>query len=250
MIAPRGPGYCGVAVIAAILIEMGSMKRVCVVGAGRWGRNHIRTLADLGHLAGIVEPQTESLEQLAAEYPQLACFTSVDAALAEPFDGFVVATPAHSHFELAMQIVEAGRHVLVEKPITLVADDARKLIRLARDNDVNVMVGHVLLFHPAIRKMRDLIHRGRIGKLQYLYSNRLNLGTVRTEENILWSFAPHDISIFQHLIGARPLEVESRGGVFLQPGIHDTTMTLLRYPENVVGHIFLSWLHPYKEWSG
>ena len=109
------------------------------------------------------------------------------------------------------------------------------------------MVGHILLFHPAIQKIKELVDSGKIGKLQSIYSNRLNLGTVRTEENILWSFAPHDFSIFQHLIGDFPEEVFSKGGAFLQPGIHDTTMTLLRYPNNILGHIFVSWLHPFKE---
>jgi len=112
---------------------------------------------------------------------------------------------------------------------------------------VVLMVGHVLLFHPAIRKIKELIDAGKIGKLEYVYSNRLNLGTVRTEENILWSFAPHDISIFQYFIGAPPLTVESRGAAFLQPHIHDSTLTILAYPNNVVGHIFVSWLHPFKE---
>jgi UDP-2-acetamido-3-amino-2,3-dideoxy-glucuronate N-acetyltransferase len=158
-----------------------------------------------------------------------------------------VATPAETHFTIAETILMQKRHVLVEKPIAMKVEEAKTLKKLAKENRVNLMVGHLLLFHPAIRKIRDLITAGKIGKLQYLYSNRLNLGTVRSEENILWSFAPHDISIFQYLIGSHPVEVVSRGGVYLQPNIHDSSMTVLTYPNNVVGHIFVSWLHPFKE---
>jgi UDP-2-acetamido-3-amino-2,3-dideoxy-glucuronate N-acetyltransferase len=221
--------------------------RICVVGAGRWGKNHVQTLHQLGRLGGIVDVEPTRRAELAARYPEAEVFASVADAVERRFAGFVVATPAPTHYDVTALLLDRGHHVLVEKPIAMVAGEARDLVRRARQRGVNLMVGHVLLFHPAIRKMRELIEAGKIGRLQYLYSNRLNLGTVRTEENILWSFAPHDVSIFQLLVGSRPLAVESRGGVFLQPGIHDTTMTMLRYPDNVVGHIFLSWLHPYKE---
>jgi UDP-2-acetamido-3-amino-2,3-dideoxy-glucuronate N-acetyltransferase len=218
-----------------------------VVGAGRWGLNHVRTLEQLGLLGGVVDTDPARRQQVAAQFPAAAVFASVDEALAGGFAGWVVATPARTHHDVARLLVDRGQHVLVEKPIALVSEQARDLVRRARDAGVNLMVGHVLLFHPAIRAMKQQIDSGKIGRLQYIYSNRLNLGTVRTEENILWSFAPHDVSIFQYFVGARPIAVESRGAIFLQPGIHDTTMTMLRYPDNVVGHIFLSWLHPYKE---
>jgi UDP-2-acetamido-3-amino-2,3-dideoxy-glucuronate N-acetyltransferase len=225
-------------------------RSICVVGGGRWGANHIRTLDELGLLGGFVEPDLDRRGALAARHPRAAAFSRIEDAAQQPFDGFVIATPAHTHVELARFVIDRGRHVLVEKPLALVSRDAHDLVAAAARARVNLMVGHVLLFHPAIRKMREIIRGGqdsKIGRLQYLYSNRLNLGTVRTEENILWSFAPHDISIFQYWIGAAPIEVSSRGGVFLQPHIHDTTLTMLRYPDNVVGHVFLSWLHPYKE---
>lgn len=227
-------------------------KKICVVGAGRWGRNHIRTLHQLGALGGIVDNHPETLAKLTADYPEAAAFDTLDAALhgqvdGRGFDGFIVATPADSHHRIATRILQQKKPVLVEKPLALTARDARELRTLADRQNVPLMVGHVLLFHPAIRKIQELVHGGKIGKLQYLYSNRLNLGTVRTEENILWSFAPHDISIFQALVRDRPIEVVSRGGAFVQPRIHDTTMTVLTYPNNIVGHIFVSWLHPYKE---
>lgn len=222
-------------------------KRICVVGAGRWGGNHIKTLVGLESLAGIVETDESRRAALAKDYPNVALYKSLHEAVEQPFDGYTVATPAETHFNIAEYLLRQKKHVLVEKPLALNSTDARRLKAIADENGATLMVGHVLLFHPAIRRIRELIGAGRIGKLQYLYSNRLNLGTVRTEENILWSFAPHDISIFQHLIGSRPLEVVSRGGAFVQPQIHDSTMTVLTYPGNVIGHVFVSWLHPFKE---
>ena len=222
-------------------------KKVCVVGAGRWGKNHIKTLHGLGCLAGIVEPRQNVLAEVQSAYPGVRTFTDLKNAVTEDFDGFVIATPAETHFELAKFLLEHKKPVLVEKPIALKAAEAHTLAKQARQSGVNLMVGHVLLFHPAIHKVKEMIDSGKIGRLQYIYSNRLNLGTVRTEENILWSFAPHDISIFQYLIGALPTEIVSRGGAFLQPRIHDSTMTVLTYPNNIVGHIFVSWLHPFKE---
>jgi UDP-2-acetamido-3-amino-2,3-dideoxy-glucuronate N-acetyltransferase len=221
--------------------------KVAVIGAGRWGRNHIETLNGLGCLGGIVEIDGPLRETFKNKYPSVKVFSRVEEALEEDFAGFTVATPAETHFEITEKILRHKRHVLVEKPIAMNVEEAKRLKALARENGVNLMVGHLLLFHPAIKKIKELITAGKIGKLEYLYSNRLNLGTVRKEENILWSFAPHDISIFQYLISRHPTEVVSRGGIFLQPSIHDSSMTILTYPNNIVGHIFVSWLHPFKE---
>ena len=222
-------------------------KKVCVVGAGRWGKNHIKTLRNLGNLGGIVESDTVIRNDCQKKYSDIKIFANIKEAVRENFDGFTVATPAETHFEIAKFIINHKKHVLVEKPITLKAAEAISLKKLAEENGVNLMAGHLLLFHPAIRKIKELVEKGKIGKFEYIYSNRLNLGTVRTEENILWSFAPHDISIFQHLMRSMPIEIVSRGGAFLQPHIHDSSMTVLTYPENVVAHIFVSWLHPFKE---
>lgn len=221
--------------------------RVCVAGAGRWGSNHIRTLSEMGCLAAVVEPHAATRAGLAARYPGVALYDSLRDAAEAGFDAFTVATPAETHYEIAKYLLGLGKPVLVEKPLALRSSEARELAALARERGVQLMTGHVLLFHPAIEKIGEAVRAGKIGKLQYLYSNRLNLGTVRKEENILWSFAPHDISIFQYLIGAAPKEVLSRGGAFVQPHIHDSTMTVLTYPDNVIGHIFVSWLHPFKE---
>lgn len=226
---------------------MSKTIKICVVGAGRWGTNHIKTLNNLGCLAGIVESRENRREELNTLFPGVNLFNSVREVPLDEYDGFTVATPAETHFEVGSYLLEHGKHVLIEKPIALNTKEAGALKKLADKHEVNLMVGHVLLFHPAIIKIKELIDSGKIGKLEYIYSNRLNLGTVRTEENILWSFAPHDISIFEYFIGSNPVDVVSRGGAFLQPGIHDTTMTMLTYPNNVVGHIFVSWLHPFKE---
>ncbi len=224
-----------------------SSKKVCVIGAGKWGKNHIKTLAELGYLGGVVEPNEINLAAIKQRYPEVKYFANINEAIKADFDGFTVATPAETHFELSKILLENKKHILVEKPLALTVEDAKTLNQLAQKNGVNLMVGHVLLFHPAMNKIKHLIDSGEIGRLQYLYSNRLNLGTVRTEENILWSFAPHDISIFQYFIGELPEEIICRGGTFLQPNIHDTTMTILKYPNNIVAHIFVSWLHPFKE---
>jgi UDP-2-acetamido-3-amino-2,3-dideoxy-glucuronate N-acetyltransferase len=218
-----------------------------VVGGGRWGKNHIRTLHEMGCLAAYVESHEGTRVALAKQWPAARAYAAIQDALADDYDGFTVATPAETHFPIASAILGRGKPVLVEKPLALTAKDARALGALAAEKRASLMVGHVMLFHPAVQKIAALIKGGKIGKLEYLYSNRLNLGTVRTEENILWSFAPHDISIFQMIIGSQPTEVISRGGVFLRPGIHDSTMTVLSYPNNIVGHIFVSWLHPFKE---
>ncbi len=222
-------------------------KRICVIGAGRWGTNHIKTLNNLGSLAGIVESDDAKRTQFQELYPQVQFFSRLSDAVKEPFNGFTVATPAETHYQITDYLLDHRKPVLVEKPITLHSPEAKRLKAKADEHKIPLMVGHVLLFHPAIQQIKSLIEEGKIGRLQYIYSNRLNLGTVRKEENILWSFAPHDIAIFQHFIGKQPDEIVSRGGVFLQPNIHDSTMTILNYPGNIVGHIFVSWLHPFKE---
>jgi predicted dehydrogenase len=225
-----------------------SSKNVCVIGAGYWGKNHIRTLHELGYLGGIVEPNSETLKRFVEQYPDVKGFLSLDDALQDgQFLGFTIATPAETHYPLAKQIIEAGKHVLVEKPLTLQEDHAKELVRLSEETNVNLMVGHVLLFHPAIKKIKALIDSGKIGKLQYIYSNRLNLGQVRTEENVFWSLAPHDISIFQYFTETFPEAIHASGSTFLQKGIHDSTLTQFKYPNGIEGHIFVSWLHPFKE---
>ena len=222
-------------------------KKICVVGAGQWGKNHIRTLHNLGALGGIVECAEEVRVDLAEQYPGIPIHHRIKGALAVGYDGYILAIPAETHFEKGKQLLEHGQPVLIEKPMALKTAHAAELVALAAAEKTTLMVGHVLLFHPAIQKIRELVKKDKIGRLQYLYSNRINLGTVRTEENVFWSFAPHDISIFDYFIGSAPKRVHTSGGAFLQPDIHDTTMTSLEYGSNIKAHIFVSWLHPFKE---
>tara|TARA_Y100000591_G_scaffold125211_1_gene107023 strand:+ start:1498 stop:2460 length:963 start_codon:yes stop_codon:yes gene_type:complete len=222
-------------------------KRICVIGAGYWGKNHLKTLNSLNVLKGVVELDNVTLKSALNTYPKIKGHLRIEEALLEDYDGFTIATPAKTHFKIAKIIIEAKKHVLIEKPMTFSIEEADELVKLADQNKVNVMVGHVLLFHPAIMKIKNIIENGEIGDLQYIYSNRLNLGTVRTEENVFWSLAPHDIAIFQYLTGSIPREISARGSTFLQKGIPDLTLTELEYENGVKGHIFVSWLHPFKE---
>ena len=222
------------------------MKRICVIGGGKWGQNHIRTLFEMGNLGGIVESNPKRLKELLEKYP-VKGFQDVEAAVKENFDGFTIAAPAPLHYEIAKLLIQNRKNVLVEKPMTLSSETSLELVELAKAKGVRLMVGHVLLFHPAIRKIKEVIDDGKIGELYYIYSNRLNLGTVRTEENVFWSFAPHDVSVLNYFVGANSEFIESKGAKFLQKNVYDYTMTQLTYPNNIHAHIFVSWLHPFKE---
>ncbi len=222
-------------------------KMICVVGAGHWGKNHIKTLSKLNSLYGVVDVDKNNLEKVKFMFPKTRIHQNIEEALKYNYDGFIIATPARSHFRIAKKIIKDKRHVLIEKPMTMSIKDAEELVMLSEAKNVNVMVGHVLLFHPAVMKIKKMIETGGIGDLQYIYSNRLNLGKVRTHENVFWSLAPHDIAIFQYLTSSVPKTIDAKGSTFLQKGIPDSTLTQLEYENGVKGHIFVSWLHPFKE---
>jgi len=222
-------------------------KKICVVGAGKWGINHIKTLESLSCLGGIVEGDKDSLEKIKSLYPNTQLFMDIDQSFKNDFDGYIIATPASSHFELAKKVLINKKPVLVEKPLTLDLKTAVELNDISKKEKVLLMVGHVLLFHPAFIKMKSLINEGIIGKIQYIYSNRLNLGTFRKDENVFWSFAPHDISLFNYFFNDTPSKVSSNGLDILQKNIHDITITSFEYGKRKMGHIFVSWLHPFKE---
>lgn len=218
-----------------------------MVGAGRWGINHIKTLDKLGSLGGIVDNDTSILNDLRVKYKYCSTFNNLDEALDANFDGYIVSTPPKSHYEISKKIIEHSKPVLVEKPITLKLEDARKLNELAKTKNVNLMVGHLLLFHPAFNKIKQMINDNILGEIQYIYSNRLNMGRFRKDENVLWSFAPHDIALFNYFFNDTPSSISASGIDILQEGIHDTSITSFKYPKNRMGHIFVSWLHPFKE---
>ncbi len=220
--------------------------RVAVVGCGAWGKNHVRTHASLGSLAAVVDPVPAVAEAQAATYGVPA--RTYDEVLADPdIDGIVLAAPAADHAALARQAIAAGKHVFVEKPLALTVADAEAVVAEAAAADRLVMVGHLLQYHPAFLALRDMVAAGSLGELRYLYSNRLNLGTFRQEENSLWSFAPHDLSMLLALVGEEPDEVTATGGTYLTPGIADVTTTHLSFPSGPKAHVFVSWLHPFKE---
>ena len=221
--------------------------KVVQIGVGGWGKNHIKTLSELGALGGIVEADPHQRNKMIELYPNVNCLSSIEDAFKTDFDGFIVATPPITHVKLAEQILIQKKPVLVEKPLTLSINDGEDLQILVESLNGKLMVGHLMLFHPAIIKIKTMIQNGMLGKLQYIYSNRLNLGIVRKEENVFWSFAPHDISLFQFFTESFPVDVKSSGGAFIQKNIHDTTITYLKYPNGIQGHIFVSWLHPFKE---
>ena len=219
--------------------------RVALLGVGRWGRNHFRVLRELGVLRSVWDRDPATLER---EVPPELRADGPDAILAdEAVEAVVVATTARSHYEVARRVLDSGRHVLVEKPLTLDEGEGEDLVARARAAGRVLMVGHITLFHPAIRNLLGLVRGGELGNLRYLYANRLNLGTVREEEDILWSFAPHDVAVMLALVGQWPARVGAVGGSYLRPGRADVTVTHLEFGGGVRGHIFVSWLHPMKE---
>ena len=220
--------------------------RVAVVGCGPWGQNHVRNYAEIGALSALVDPHEDRVAALAAEFG--GCPATLEAVLADPaIEAIACATPPSQHYALGKEALAAGKHVFVEKPLALKVDEAEELCTLAERLDRRLMVGHLLQYHPAFLKLRDLVREGRLGRLQYIYSNRLNLGKIRREEDILWSFAPHDVSMILSLVGTEPVKVEAVGGYFLHQTIADVTTTHLTFPGGEQAHIFVSWLHPFKE---
>lgn len=222
--------------------------KIAVVGAGYWGENLIRVFHRLGVLSHICDSQPERLKKLGAMYPEATLVASPQAIIDDKsIQGAVIATPAETHFDIARQLIEGGKDVFVEKPLVLRCDDAERLIEIAKDRSRILMVGHLLEFHPAVTRLQELIEAGELGRIEYIYSNRLNLGKVRREENALWSFAPHDISVILLLLKKLPIQVTATGGAYLQPNIADVTLSTMLFDRGVRAHIFVSWLHPYKE---
>jgi predicted dehydrogenase/acetyltransferase-like isoleucine patch superfamily enzyme len=220
--------------------------RVAVVGCGYWGKNLVRNFAELGALEGLVDAHRPSVDALIAKHGGRAL--GFKEALADAtIDAVAIAAPAALHHALAKEALQAGKHVFVEKPLALETAQAEELCGLAERLDRRLMVGHLLQYHPVFLALKTLVRDGRLGRLQYVYSNRLNLGKIRREEDILWSFAPHDLSMILSLVGAEPDKVEAVGGYYLHESIADVTTTHLAFPGGERAHVFVSWLHPFKE---
>jgi UDP-2-acetamido-3-amino-2,3-dideoxy-glucuronate N-acetyltransferase len=226
------------------------MIKTAIVGSGYWGKNLVRNFHDLGTLVAICDKNPQVLTEFQKAYQGIAITQDLDQLLDDSLLGVeavAIATPASTHYRFTKKCLFAGKHVFVEKPLALTEEEGRELIQIAEKNQLTLMVGHILQYHGAVIKLKELIDSGELGNIQYLYSNRLNIGKIRTEENILWSFAPHDISVILMLLEEMPQTVWATGGAYLQQEVPDTTLTTLDFLSGVKAHIFVSWLHPFKE---
>jgi len=223
-------------------------KNVAVVGMGYWGKNLVRNFSELGALHTICDVDA-AVESISGEKYQEANFRAdYEQVLADKeVEGIALATPAVRHYAMARQALEAGKDVFVEKPLAIDVKEGGELVRLAEAGGRILMVGHILRYHPAVIQLKKLLERGVLGEVRYLYSNRLNMGKIRTEENILWSFAPHDISVMLALLDAQPESVSCQGGAYISRDVYDVTTSEFVFPGGIRAHIFVSWLHPIKE---
>jgi len=219
-----------------------------LIGAGYWGKNILRNLYELGVLGICCDPDIKAIASLKKNFSDIRFSQSFKEALEDQqIKAVAIATPAKTHYQVAKKALLCKKDIFIEKPLAMTVKEGSELMYLARKNKRILMVGHILHYHPAVIKLKELISRGALGKIQYIYSNRLNIGKLRTEEDILWSFAPHDISAILMLVGDNPCKVSCYGGDYINRGIYDTTLTALEFKNGVKGHIFVSWLHPFKE---
>ncbi len=223
-------------------------KNIAIIGSGYWGKNLVRNFDSLKALGLICDKNEAVLAQFQEQYPGMRTCLALNDLLADTsIEGVVIATPAETHFTLASEALMAGKHVYVEKPLALESSQAVELNKLAKKCGRILMVGHLLQYHPVFVHLKEMALAGELGRINYIYSNRLNLGKIRREENILWSFAPHDISMILALAGEEPCLVMATGGNYLHKSIADVTTTHLEFPSGMKAHIFVSWLHPFKE---
>jgi UDP-2-acetamido-3-amino-2,3-dideoxy-glucuronate N-acetyltransferase len=224
-----------------------SVPQVGVVGCGYWGKNLVRNFHQLGALRAVCDLDGARARELGAKYG-VEAVADLDQLLSMPhLRAIAIAAPAALHFQIGRKVLLAGKDVFIEKPLALTLDEAQQLIDLASHFKQTLMVGHLLQYHPAVIELKRLITQGDLGRIQYICSNRLNLGKLRTEENILWSFAPHDVSAILYLLGEVPTGVAAHGSCHLTPSVADVTTTHFRFASGVAAHIFVSWLHPFKE---
>lgn len=222
---------------------------LALIGGGRWGKNLLRNFHSLGSLHTLCDASEKLLDSYQKQYEGVRMTASLHSVLQDPaIDKVAIAAPALMHFQIAKEALKSGKDVYVEKPICMNVREGEELISLAEERGKILMVGHILQYHPAILKLEEMVGAGDLGKLHYIASNRLNLGAFRTEENALWNFAPHDISVILSLAGHRlPKEVRCTGGTYISKGVADTTMTTMTFDGELKAHIYVSWLHPFKE---
>ena len=220
--------------------------RVGQAGLGNWGRNLTRNFAELADLAWLCDSDPTKSE-LATRYPQARWADTFEEMLADPeLEAVVIATPVPTHYALAKQALEAGKHVFVEKPPAMCASEMEELVGLAEGQGLVLMPGHLLLYHPGVVMLKQLVSSGELGEIRYIYGNRQNLGVIRTNENALWSLGVHDLSVILHLVEEEPEIVWAHGTAFLTPGVEDVVFCYLRFPSGKVAHMHLSWLDPHK----
>ncbi len=225
----------------------GNVPKVAVAGCGYWGKNLVRNFYELKSLVAVCDPNEARVAEMLEKYPVKAAQRYEDLLAMPEVQAVAIAAPASQHFDLANKAMRAGKDVLVEKPLALRPEEGEELVELAQRHSRILMVGHLLHYHPAITELRRLLHGGELGKIEYISSSRLNLGKLRTEEDILWSFAPHDISAILHLLNEAPARVLAQGASYLNHPVCDVTFTVLSFASGVKAHIFVSWLHPFKE---
>jgi predicted dehydrogenase len=222
--------------------------KVGVAGLGYWGPNLARNFDDLADLAWLCDVSPELLDRYGARYPDAKTTARFDDLLDDgSVRAIVIATPVTTHHELARRALSAGKHVFVEKPPALSGADADELVALAEERELVLLPGHLLLYHPAVAKLSELIEAGELGEILYLYGNRQNLGQIRKDENALWSLGAHDLSVILHLVGEEPTELWARGESFHNEGVEDVVFCYLRFPSGIVAHMHLSWLDPHKK---
>jgi UDP-2-acetamido-3-amino-2,3-dideoxy-glucuronate N-acetyltransferase len=228
--------------------ESNGKPGVAVVGMGYWGKNLVRNFHQLGALRVVCDSDPRIRDLVARDYAGAEYCASFEDLLKNPnVSGVALATPAVKHYEMAKAALEAGKDVFVEKPLAVEVKQGEELVKLAAARGRMLFVGHILQYHPAVLKLRELVRSGSLGRIQYIYSNRLNIGKIRNEENILWSFAPHDISVMLALLDEKPERISCTGGAYLSPNVSDVTVSNFSFPSGVQAHIFVSWLHPVKE---
>lgn len=228
---------------------MDKVKIACV-GLGGWGKNILRVGSQIpaAELRGICDTNPAVLQKFSSQFPTSKTYPSYDDLLKDKeIDAILLATPAPQHFAMASAAIDAGKHVYVEKPMTLMVAEAESLVQQAEAAGRTLMVGHLLEYHPAVHYLKTLIDNGDLGDLLYLYSKRLNLGVVRRDENALWSLAPHDISVILYLLGCEPESVTASGQAMLQPGVEDVVFVYLQFSQGRMAQIHVSWLDPHKE---
>jgi predicted dehydrogenase len=221
--------------------------RIGVVGLGYWGPNVVRNMSRVADLAWCCDLSVANRDRYAPQYPQARFTAEFDDLLNDPsLDAIAVASSVPTHHPLGLRALGAGKHVFIEKPLAASVADARELVAAAEVADRRLMVGHLLLFHPALAKVHELIDSGELGDIYYLYGNRVNLGQVRADENALWSLGAHDVAVLLDLVGERPVEAQARGECYVRPDVEDVVFGYLKFPSGAVAHLHLSWLDPHK----